>query len=305
MAGDSIDEARSYYEAAYNGRDFEFGRTASVFGFRYTSIGDADVSLRTSLYDGAWLRGRIAVEREYVVSWITAGGGVIDLRRGGIPVALGHPVVLPTGRVNEFDLSDVKQSLLHFGADFLERIAAEEEGIVGALTFETVAVPVGPTLQRWTATVNSVARVIHDPDASELLRAEAKRAAAVAMLRTFPHSGVDLPSEVGTLPAGRIRRAIEFIHAHAQLPLSITEVADAAGLRPRGLQAAFRRELGVTPHDYLRRVRLDRVRAELSTAGAGTTVSEVARRWGFAHMGRFAASYLQRFDEYPSQTIGG
>ncbi|MGN6407903.1 MAG: helix-turn-helix domain-containing protein, partial [Curtobacterium sp.] len=48
----------------------------------------------------------------------------------------------------------------------------------------------------------------------------------------------------------------------------------------------------------------DRVRAELLAAEPGTiTVGAVARRWGFAHLGRFSGAYRQRFDEHPSHTL--
>jgi transcriptional regulator GlxA family with amidase domain len=64
-----------------------------------------------------------------------------------------------------------------------------------------------------------------------------------------------------------------------------------------------RRYVGGSPTAHLRRVRLDRVRAELSAARPGTTVSDVAYRWGFTHLGRFAGAYAKRFGEPPSTTL--
>jgi AraC-like DNA-binding protein len=55
---------------------------------------------------------------------------------------------------------------------------------------------------------------------------------------------------------------------------------------------------------YLREVRLDRVHLELGRPGSrALLVSEVARRWRFTHLGRFAAYYRERFGEPPHQTI--
>ncbi len=34
-----------------------------------------------------------------------------------------------------------------------------------------------------------------------------------------------------------------------------------------------------------------------------TTVADVARRWGFHHMGRFSNEFLQRSGEYPKNTL--
>ncbi len=70
------------------------------------------------------------------------------------------------------------------------------------------------------------------------------------------------------------------------------------------MQDAFQRTVQVTPLAYLRSVRLERVREELlGAAGDGATVSGIARRWGFAHLGRFAALYADRFGEAPSATL--
>jgi AraC-like DNA-binding protein len=56
---------------------------------------------------------------------------------------------------------------------------------------------------------------------------------------------------------------------------------------------------------YVRRHRLERVREELLSLdpAAGVTVTDVALRHGFAHTGRFAAAYRERFGELPSATM--
>ena len=55
---------------------------------------------------------------------------------------------------------------------------------------------------------------------------------------------------------------------------------------------------------YLRRQRLERVREELLVAAPGAVnVTEVATRWGFTHLSRFAASYRAAFSENPSDTL--
>nr|WP_281497521.1 helix-turn-helix transcriptional regulator [Ornithinimicrobium sp. F0845] len=75
----------------------------------------------------------------------------------------------------------------------------------------------------------------------------------------------------------------------------------------RSLQLAFRRELDTTPMAHLRRVRLDRVHAELvrGDSQAGATVTAIATRWGFPNNSRFAAQYRQAFGMLPSQTLHG
>jgi AraC-like DNA-binding protein len=103
-----------------------------------------------------------------------------------------------------------------------------------------------------------------------------------------------------------IKQAVEVIDAHAAEPLTVEDVAEAVGIGVRALQEGFRRFLDTTPMNYLREVRLRRVRAELELADpARVSVTDVATRWGFLHAGRFAVQYRERFGESPSATLRG
>ena len=101
-----------------------------------------------------------------------------------------------------------------------------------------------------------------------------------------------------------VRRAIDAIQAHPEHPFTLAALAQIAGISARSLQAGFRRYVGYTPMAYLRHVRLARAHAELRVADPRqTTVAEVAYRWGFAHLGRFAALYRQAYGESPAATL--
>jgi AraC-like DNA-binding protein len=101
-----------------------------------------------------------------------------------------------------------------------------------------------------------------------------------------------------------VRRAVEVVEAHPEHPFTVTGLAEAAGVSVRTLQAGFRRYLDCTPMAYVRDVRLARVHGDLCTADPGlTTVTAVAQRWGFVHLGRFAAAYRARYRTTPSQTL--
>ncbi len=107
-------------------------------------------------------------------------------------------------------------------------------------------------------------------------------------------------------PEGRVvRAACEYIERNLTRILNVVDVADAAGVGVRSLQAQFRHDLGQTPTAYVRNRRLERARADLADAapGSGVTVTDVAARWGFTHFGRFAATYRARFGETPSHTL--
>lgn len=98
-----------------------------------------------------------------------------------------------------------------------------------------------------------------------------------------------------------VRAAVEAVHEHPELPHTPASLARLTGVSVRTLQDAFRRQLDSTPMAYLREVRLARVHDDLM-AGRFATVAEVAYRWGFTHLGRFAAAYRARYGLAPSQT---
>ncbi|QHC60271.1 helix-turn-helix transcriptional regulator [Rathayibacter sp. VKM Ac-2760] len=303
IGGRDFEEARALLEGVYNGHRFSIEPGAD-FSYRYTSVGDADVTLRGSQFAGS-IEGRIQTEGEYVVSWLTAGEGVTDLDGEPMRHVYGRPAIFLTGRPNAFEFHDYRQNLIHFDGRYLERIAQEVEGTAGGpLLFDTTVRPEGEALRRWSATVAAVARVIYDVDSPALLRREANRAVAVALLEAFPHDSLGAPSDLAVPRSGRLRTAIEFMYAHAHEPISTETIAEAAGVGLRTLQSEFRREFGFTAVDYLRRIRLNAVHKELRAGQPGEVgVAEVARRWGFAHLGRFSASYAHRFGERPSTTL--
>ncbi|SMH50248.1 AraC-binding-like domain-containing protein [Rathayibacter oskolensis] len=303
VSGRDIDEARALLEDVYNGHRFSVEPSAD-FSYRYTSVGDTEVTLRGSHFAGA-VQGRIQTEGEYIVAWLTAGEGAIDLDGDPVRLEYGRPSMFVTDRPSAFEVHDYRQNLIHFDGAFLESVAEEIEGTPGGpLLFDTTTRPDGEALRRWSATVAAVARVIYDVDSSALLRHEANRTIAVALLDTFPHASLSAPGDLSVPRSGRLRQAIEYMYANAHLPLRTETIAEEAGMSLRTLQSEFRREFGFTAVDYLRRIRLDAVQKELRAGDSGVvSVSEVARRWGFAHLGRFSASYALRFGERPSTTL--
>jgi len=95
-----------------------------------------------------------------------------------------------------------------------------------------------------------------------------------------------------------------FIHDNAHLDIGVSDIAAAIGVTPRSVQYTFRRHLGATPLQYLRRVRLDRAHRDLQAADpAVDTVTEIAGRWRFSHPGRFSRAYKQAFGTAPSATL--
>lgn len=85
---------------------------------------------------------------------------------------------------------------------------------------------------------------------------------------------------------------------------TIVDICTTVGVSERTLQYAFRTYVDMSPMAYLRLCRLNRVRAMLRMADpSDTTITVVAMRFGFVHLGRFSSDYKRVFGESPSVTL--
>lgn len=107
------------------------------------------------------------------------------------------------------------------------------------------------------------------------------------------------------LPASTFRDAVDFMHEHAAEPITVADVAAHVGATLRSLRFAFLAETAASPYEVLWRIRMDRTHHELTAGEPGmTSVDEVAHRWGFTDIKRYAAAYTRTFGVAPSHTLG-
>lgn len=102
-----------------------------------------------------------------------------------------------------------------------------------------------------------------------------------------------------------VQAAIEYLDDHLAEHITMDSVAQAVHMSIRAVQQGFHEQLGMTPMTYVRERRLERVHEELmdATPADGITVTAVAERWGFHHLGSFGGEYRKRWGESPSQTL--
>ncbi|HEX2492792.1 MAG TPA: helix-turn-helix domain-containing protein [Steroidobacter sp.] len=101
-----------------------------------------------------------------------------------------------------------------------------------------------------------------------------------------------------------VARARAYVETHLHEPLTLEDLCRASGVRARTLEYGFAEAYDIGPMQYLKAVRLDRVRRDLLKARKATAVvSQTARRWSFSHMGQFSRDYRLAYGESPSQTI--
>jgi AraC-like DNA-binding protein len=270
--------------------------------------------------------GRLAVDRvtnsgirtvsaadvfdQMVVATFLGGGKRYEFPRlGELACARGSSLMFPDDQPSRWHWDDFDLLLVRLPWQDLRRAGAALTGIEAAdLRFRG-----GPALAQarwWQPIAGLVHRELTAPDSTArdpLVNQELINTVVAAVLVSFPNTALTrgyVPGPGDVRPAA-VRRAVAFIDAHASLPLTASDIADAAGTTPRALRAGFRRHLDTTPSAYLRRVRLAAVHADLQAAdpGSGATVAQIALRWGFRNPARLAVEYRQAYGQPPERTL--
>lgn len=85
--------------------------------------------------------------------------------------------------------------------------------------------------------------------------------------------------------------------------IALSEVARRSGYTLRSLEIIFRRSVGMTPGRWFMNARLNGALRDFLTCGIDATISDIAMKWGFRHMSRFAEYYRRTFGELPRDTL--
>ena len=124
------------------------------------------------------------------------------------------------------------------------------------------------------------------------------------LLLGLPHSYThSLEQQRASAAPINVRRAEQFMHANACVPLTIAEIAQAAQCSVRALQLAFHRYRGTTPMAALRRIRLEEARLEMLRNGATESIMRIAIGHGFSNPSRFAQLFRRTYGVYPSEAL--
>jgi AraC-like DNA-binding protein len=162
--------------------------------------------------------------------------------------------------------------------------------------------------RQWREAARYVDGLLSDPAAAAtpLVLNSAARLLAATALTVFPNTAITEPAARDRTAAhpATLHRAVSFIEANADIDITISDIARAAGVTTRAIQLAFRRHLDTTPAGYLRRIRLDQAHRQLQAADPDRdSVTAVAYRWGFSSPSRFASYYRRVFGVQPSHTL--
>lgn len=93
---------------------------------------------------------------------------------------------------------------------------------------------------------------------------------------------------------------VEWLLAHLDEPISLSDMEQRSHYSRRSLQVAFKRRFGCGPMQWLRRQRLAKARELLERPGSCSSLLEVALACGYLTVASFSRDYLARYGERPS-----
>jgi AraC-like DNA-binding protein len=107
-----------------------------------------------------------------------------------------------------------------------------------------------------------------------------------------------MSSSVSLPPARHLLRAKDLADAHYAEPLTVADLARAAGLSPAHFSREFRRAFGESPHVYLLTRRLERAASLLRLTDR--SVADICVTVGLTSVGSFTTSFTRLFGQSPT-----
>lgn len=243
----------------------------------------------------------------------------------GIPVAMETPGLFSKqllSRDSMLTFHSDQEFTLSAPADFdVVAVAIPEQTLIEALQPDTCCeieqiFPKSPTVmlaeQAQMAELRNCLLSIFDPVRfePELLRyPQVQRAMSSAIvghvaevLSSATHA--PLPSRSFKGRCQVVRQAVDYAMSNPSEPITVADLCSQLNISRRMLNYCFQDVLATNPVTYLRSLRLNGVRRALRLPlPPGQQIRDIAYKWGFWHLPRFAAEYRALFGELPSETV--
>ncbi len=116
-------------------------------------------------------------------------------------------------------------------------------------------------------------------------------ALAVHFVNHYSLDSLSNLSQLHPLTQRRLGQVIDYIEAHLTEDISLTDIALVAGLSKFHFSRVFKDSLGLPPHQYLTKRRIERAAYDLKQKNL--TIAQVAHRFGFTDQSHFTRAFKQ------------
>jgi AraC family transcriptional regulator len=105
--------------------------------------------------------------------------------------------------------------------------------------------------------------------------------------------------ELANMPQLRLNRVIAYVESHLASDLSLSRLADVAGMSAFYFCRAFKQSTGITPHRYVLTRRMEQAKRLLETNGV--SLLEIAEQVGFSDQSQFTRVFHRLVGTTPAQ----
>jgi AraC-like DNA-binding protein len=303
-----LDDARHYMGGVFRSHRLRSVR-AGALAMRHERVRIGKISAHWLRYGNGVTMSAPEMDHFYLFQFILRGRCEIAQGRDAAVVTGGHSYAVdPLRPLSKTWDADCGQLILRVERDHFDAFAARETGVetAGRLAFAFRPIPVASgqagLFRLVEALREDAASREHTGGLSHVRVARHLEPTLMSLLlASFPHNLQDEYDRAAQpCTPYYVRRAEQYVRAHARDPLAMEELVRAAGVSARSLFGGFQRFRGTTPMAHLKAVRLDLARADLAAADpARASVTDIAIACGFTHMSKFARDFKARFGVTP------
>lgn len=220
----------------------------------------------------------------------------VTAKREVVCRTVGHTSIIPSGEpyLTHFE-GEVEYLTVYLEPSLLARAAKDHSG-AGGVSLAHAADAADPLVRQLA--LGLMAEAESEGRADRLYLDSLTAALTAHLLKRYASGGGRRPSS-GGLSGCKLLRAVGFMEEHLEADITLAEVAGSAGLSPFHFARAFKQTTGLTPHQYLVGLRVERAKALLGRGDI--TLAEVGYRAGFKNQSHFTTLFRRLTSVTPGQ----
>jgi AraC family transcriptional regulator len=121
----------------------------------------------------------------------------------------------------------------------------------------------------------------------------------IHLLRHYAKSIQIVTSENRSLTRTQLQQAIDYIHAHLNRDLPLTELASVVNISPNYFASLFKQAIGIAPHQYVIQQRVEH--AKLMLSKTDLAIADIALQVGFSSQSHLTQQFKRFTGMTPKQ----